>query len=50
VLNQNDDDKALTSALDCYKQALKLNPEHTPSIFNLACNYQKGNWPDKAKE
>ena len=48
VLNQND--QALQSALNCYKQALKLNPEHTPSIFNLACNYQKNNEPAKAKE
>ena len=29
---------------------MKLNPEHTPSIFNLACNYQKNGEPAKAKE
>lgn len=47
VLNQND--SALKSALKCYKQALMLNPEHTPSIFNLACNYQKNGEPAEAK-
>ena len=38
VLNQKNHNKA---ALDCYNQALKLNNSHTPSIFNLACNYEK---------
>jgi len=48
VLNQNND--ALQSALKCYKQALKLNPSHTPSIFNLACNYEKNDQHAEAKE
>lgn len=29
------------SALNCYQQALKLNPKHKASIFNLACAYEK---------
>jgi tetratricopeptide (TPR) repeat protein len=28
-------------ALNCYKQALKLNKNHKASIFNLACAYEK---------
>ena len=28
-------------ALNCYKQALKLNENHKASIFNLACAYEK---------
>lgn len=27
-----------------------MNPEHTPSIFNLACNYQKNGEFSEAKE
>ena len=38
VLNQKNKNE---SALNCYNQALKLNNTHTPSIFNLACNYEK---------
>jgi len=29
------------SALNCYKQAYKLNKKHTASTFNLACSYLK---------
>ena len=47
VLNKNE--SALQSALKCYKQALKLNPAHTPSIFNLACNYEKNEEHAEAK-
>ena len=44
VLNQKGKNE---SALNCYKQALKLNNSHTPSIFNLACNYEKlKNYPE----
>lgn len=32
-----------TSALACYIQALKIDKYHLPSIFNLACNYEKLN-------
>jgi len=46
VLNQKDQNE---SALSCYKQALKLNQSHLPSIFNLACNYEKLKFYDKAK-
>lgn len=38
VLNSLD---AREDALECYKQALKLNSSHKASIFNLACAYQK---------
>ena len=49
VLNKNIE--ALQSALRCYKQALQLNPEHTPSIFNLACNYEKnGEYPEAKQQ
>ena len=40
VLNQKGR-KWYDSALACYKQALELNKNHTPSIFNLACAYEK---------
>ena len=46
VLNQKLNNKA---ALKCYKQALKLQQDHTPSIFNLACNYEKEGEYDEAK-
>ena len=38
VLNQKDENE---SAVQCYEQALKINNEHLPSIFNLACNLEK---------
>jgi tetratricopeptide (TPR) repeat protein len=40
VLNQKGR-KWYESALACYKQALQLDKDHTPSIFNIACNYEK---------
>ena len=46
VLNQKNQEK---EALDCYKQALKINKNHLPSIFNLACNYEKLEKFDKAE-
>ena len=46
VLNQKEKNEA---ALACYKQALKLQSDHTPSIFNLACNYEKLQQYDEAK-
>ena len=38
------------SALQCYIQALKIDRDHLPSIFNLACNYEKLNKLESAKE
>jgi len=38
------------SALECYIQALKIDRDHLPSIFNLACNYEKLNKLGSAKE
>ena len=38
VLNQKGENEY---ALNCYKQALKLNSDHRASIFNLACAYEK---------
>jgi len=38
VLNQKDENE---SAVQCYLQALKINKNHLPSIFNLACNLEK---------
>lgn len=35
-------------ALECYKQALKLNSSHKASIFNLACAFQKLECYDEA--
>ena len=29
------------SAVQCYRQALKIDEKHLPSIFNLACNLEK---------
>lgn len=40
ILNEKENSSD-TSALNCYKQAYKLNKTHTPSIFNLACSYLK---------
>lgn len=34
-MNEND------FALNCYRQALLLKQDHEPSIFNLACSYEK---------
>ena len=34
-MNEND------YALNCYRQALLLKQDHEPSIFNLACSYEK---------
>lgn len=36
-------------ALNCYKQALNLNPRHKASIFNLACAYEKLEQWDEAR-
>ena len=36
-----DGDQNAISALKCYMQALAIKSDHTPSIFNLACNYLK---------
>ena len=47
VLNQKNE---TDSALKCYQQALSLNQDHTPSIFNLACNHQKRQNYTLAKE
>ena len=33
-MNEND------SALNCYRQALRLKSDHEPSIFNLACSFE----------
>ena len=49
VLNQKGR-KWYDSALACYKQALELNKDHVPSIFNLACNYEKLEQYPEAKE
>lgn len=49
VLNQKGR-KWYDSALECYKQALELNKNHTPSIFNLACNYEKLEMYPEAKQ
>lgn len=38
VLNQKQENNY---ALNCYRQALKLNPNHKASIFNLACAFEK---------
>jgi len=38
VLNQKQENEY---ALNCYKQALELNPNHKASIFNLACAFEK---------
>jgi tetratricopeptide (TPR) repeat protein len=38
VLNGKDQNK---SAVQCYLQALEIDPRHLPSIFNLACKYQQ---------
>lgn len=38
------------SALSCYKQALLLDKDHIPSIFNMACNYEKLKCYPEAKE
>lgn len=27
--------------MECYRQALKIDEKHLPSIFNLACNLEK---------
>lgn len=27
-------------AVECYLQALRIDKNHLPSIFNLACKYQ----------
>ncbi len=45
VLNEKNESK---HALSCYKQALKLNSKHLPSIFNLACGYEKLKQYEKA--
>ena len=38
-------------ALNCYKQALKLDPNHLPSRFNLACAFEKlKKYEDASKE
>jgi len=31
----------MDTALNCYKQAIKIDPAHYPSMFNLACCYEK---------
>ena len=38
MLNQKGKNK---SAVECYRQALKINTKNLPSIFNLACNLEK---------
>lgn len=38
VLNSMEKDE---QALECYRQALKLNQHHKASIFNLACAFEK---------
>jgi tetratricopeptide (TPR) repeat protein len=38
VLNQMGENEY---ALNCYNQALKIDPTHRPSRFNLACAYEK---------
>ena len=47
VLNQKEKNEA---ALSCYMQALTLQSDHTPSIFNLACSYEKLQQYDEAKK
>ena len=38
-------------SLECYLQALKLDNNHLPAIFNLACNYEKlGNLEQSKKQ
>ena len=46
VLNQKNQN---LSAVECYRQALKLDEKHLPSIFNLACNLEKLKFYDEAK-
>jgi tetratricopeptide (TPR) repeat protein len=47
VLNSKDQN---LSAVECYRQALKLDEKHLPSIFNLACNLEKLKCYDEAKQ
>lgn len=46
VLNQKDENE---SAVQCYRQALKIDEKHLPSIFNLACNLEKLKRYEEAK-
>lgn len=38
------------AALECYLQALEIDKNHLPSIFNLACNYEQLDQPEKARQ
>jgi tetratricopeptide (TPR) repeat protein len=33
----------IVTAIDCYKQAILINPCHYPSIYNLAICYERQN-------
>lgn len=40
----------MQTAIDCYKEALVINQQHYPSMFNLACCYQKSGRNELALE